>query len=352
MIDPTLPLIDLHRHLDGSVRLETILDLGHKHNLPLPAHDIESLRPYVQVTEPQPGIMAFIAKFEWMTGILADYNACHRVAFESVEDVWKEKLDYAELRFSPWFMSQPHGLDPAGVVEAVVDGTRAAMQDTGMRIGLIGILSRTYGPEIAWQELDALLTQRDHLVGLDLAGDEANFPGELFVRHMKKARDVGWQITCHAGEAAGADSVWQAIRELGATRIGHAVYTLQDPSLMDYMAENRIGIESNLTSNVQTSTVPNYASHPLRIFLEHGIPATINTDDPGISHITLLHEYRIAAPAAGLTVEQIRLAQQNALEIAFLTADEKQSLRVKKEASSQRVRDESPGNPTPGEKNA
>lgn len=327
MIDPSLPIIDLHRHLDGSLRLETILDLGRKHNLPLPAWDVEDLRPHVQVTEPQPGVMAFIAKFRWMTGVLVDYEAVRRVAYENVEDAHKEGLDYVELRFSPWFMSQPHGLHPTGVVEAVVDGVSAASRHLEMPVNLIGILSRTYGPEVAWKELQALLTQRDRLVALDLAGDEANYPGDLFVSHLRAARETGWKITVHAGEAAGPESVWQAIRDLGANRLGHAVHAIEDPRLMEYLAEQRIGVEANLTSNVQTSTVPNYASHPLRRFLEYGILATINTDDPGISNITLAYEYQVAAPAAGLTPEQIRQAQHNALETAFLSDVEKATLQ-------------------------
>ncbi len=326
MINPNFPLIDLHRHLDGSIRLETILDLGRQHNLQLPAWDIESLRPYVQVTEPQPGVMAFIAKFQWMVGVLVDYADCKRVAYENVEDAREEGLDYVELRFSPWFMAESHGLDPIGVVEAIVDGIEEAKNDTDMKVNLIGILSRTYGPESAKKELNALLNFRDHFVGLDLAGDEANFPGELFVDHLNTARDVGWHVTVHAGESAGAESIWQAIRELGAERIGHAVNAVGDRKLMHYMAENQIGIEANLTSNVQTSTVSDYASHPLRTFLEFGILGTINTDDPGISGIDLIYEYEVAAPAAGLTQEQIHQAQRNALEVAFLSQTEKNEL--------------------------
>ena len=326
MIDSSLPLIDLHRHLDGSVRLETILELGRQHNLPLPADDVEGLRPYVQVTEPQPGLMAFFAKFKWMIGVLIDYDACWRIAYENVEDLRAEGLDYAELRFSPWFMAEPHRLDPAGVVEAVVDGVEAACRHFSYPVKLTGIISRHYGTDIAWKELEALLSQRDHLVALDLAGDEANFPARQYVEHINKARDAGWQITAHAGEAAGPESIWQAIQELGATRIGHAVHAVQDPVLIDTMRQQRIGIETSLTSNVQTSTVPDYPRHPLRQFLESGLLATINTDDPGISGITLADEYQVAAPAAGLSPDQIRQAQRNALEIAYLTPSEKTAL--------------------------
>jgi adenosine deaminase len=325
VIDPDFPLIDLHRHLDGNVRLETILDLGRQHNLPLPAWDVESLRPHIQVSDPQVGVMAFIAKFKWLTAVMVDYEACQRIAYENVEDAYREDIDYIELRFSPWFMAEPNKLDPMGVVEAVIDGVNAGTRDFDIKVNLIGIISRTYGPMVATKELEALLSQRDHLIALDLAGDEVNQPGELFIDHFKRAREVGWQITAHAGEAAGSESIWQAIDELGATRIGHALHAIKDPRLMDFMIENGIGIESNLTSNVQTSSVPDYASHPLRSFLERGLLATINTDDPVISNIDLHHEYNVAAPAAGLTPEQAQQAQRNALTIAFLTPEEKAS---------------------------
>jgi adenosine deaminase len=336
-IDPNLPLIDLHRHLDGSVRLETILDLGRQHDLPLPAWEVESLRPYVQVTQPQPGVMAFIEKFKWMTAVLVDYQACQRVAYENVEDARNEGLDYVELRFSPAFIAQANDLDPAGVTEAIIDGVRAGERETGLPANLIGIISRTYGPQRAWTELEALLQHRQGLVGLDLAGDEANYPGELFTDHIRRAREAGLHITVHAGESAGPESVWQAIKELRALRIGHAVHAVEDPQLIEYMREHGIGIEANLTSNVQTSTVADYAGHPLRIFLQHGLLATINTDDPGISGIDLNYEYEVAAVKAGLSQEQIHQAQRNALEIAFLSEGEKVKLLSKKKGSQPKI---------------
>lgn len=330
MIDARLPLIDLHRHIDGSVRLTTILDLGKRHEIRLPGATIEELRPHVQVMERQPGVMAFIGKMLWMTAVLADADACRRVARENVEDAQSEGIDYIELRFSPWFMAEPHKLDPARVVAAVVEGVAEGVQATSVRVNLIGILSRTYGTEIAHQELQALLTQREHIVALDLAGDEAKFPPRLFLKHFQRGRDVGWHVTVHAGESAGPESVWDAVRLLGAKRIGHGVRAMEDEALINFLAENRIGIEANLTSNVQTSTVPDLMSHPLREMLGRGLLASINTDDPGVSAIDLRHEFEIAAPAAGLSRDQIRQAQANALETAFLSADEKAALRKRK----------------------
>lgn len=334
MIDPDYPLIDLHRHLDGNVRLETILDLGTRYNLPLPAMDVEGLKPYIQVTEPQVSVMAFIEKFDWLTRVMVNYEACRRIAYENVEDAYLEGIDYIELRFSPWFMSRPHDLDPAGVVSAIIQGVEEGQQAFDIKVNLIGIISRTYGVEIADFELAALLEHHEKLVALDLAGDEVNYPPELFSSHFQRAAEVGWSITVHAGESVGPESVWDAIEILGAKRIGHGLRAIEDPELMRYLAENQVGIESNITSNVQTSSVSTFADHPIRDFLEAGIPASINTDDPVISNIDLRHEYEVAAPAAGLTPGQIFQAQKNALATAFLPPEEREFLLEKKRRSS------------------
>ncbi|MGL5283025.1 MAG: adenosine deaminase, partial [Plesiomonas shigelloides] len=140
--------------------------------------------------------------------------------------------------------------------------------------------------------------------------------------------------TVHAGEAAGAASMWQAIQQLGAERIGHGVKAIEDPRLMDYLAEHRIGIESALTSNVQTTTVSALAAHPLKTFLQHGIVASINTDDPAVEGIEIAHEYNVAAPAAGLTPAQIRQAQENGMHQAFLSDSDKAELRAQARARS------------------
>src|SRR5262249_35655173 len=144
LMDPKLPFIDLHRHLDGNVRLQTILDLGREHNVRLPGDTIETLRPHVQVTEVMPDLVTWLAKLHWMIAVLGDYRACQRIARENVEDAKAEGLDYVELRFSPYFMAGPNSLNPAKVVEAVVAGIEEGRAKTGMKVKLIGILSRTF----------------------------------------------------------------------------------------------------------------------------------------------------------------------------------------------------------------
>ncbi|XBS71903.1 adenosine deaminase [Acerihabitans sp. KWT182] len=323
MIDKTLPLTDIHRHLDGNIRAQTILELGRRFGLPLPADNLEELRTFVQVTRAEPDLVSFLQKLDWGVAVLGSLDACRRVAYENVADAAALGLDYSELRFSPYYMAMKHHLPLPGVVEAVIDGVRAGCDDHDITVRLIGILSRTFGEDACTQELDAILSGGDGIVALDLAGDELGFPGSLFLNHFNRARDAGLHITVHAGEAAGPESIWQAINELGAQRIGHGVKAIEDPRLMDFLALHRIGIESCLTSNVQTSTVPSLEQHPLKRFLESGILATINSDDPAVQGIDLDYEYRVAAPEAGLSAAQIRTAQQNGLTVAFLREDEK-----------------------------
>ncbi len=329
MITKNLPLTDLHRHLDGNIRTQTILELGQKFGIALPANDIAGLTPHVQIVEAEPSLVAFLSKLDWGVAVLGDLDACRRVAYENVEDALRAQIDYAELRFSPYYMAMKHNLPVAGVVEAVVDGVTAGVRDFGIKANLIGIMSRTFGTDACQKELDAILSQKDRIVAVDLAGDELGQPGELFVKHFTQVKDAGLNVTVHAGEAAGAQSMWQAIQQLGATRIGHGVKAIHDPKLMDYLAENKIGIESCLTSNVQTSTVDSLANHPLKQFLEHGVMACINTDDPAVEGIELPHEYEVAAPLAGLTPAQIRQAQINGLDLAFISEGEKQALKDK-----------------------
>src|SRR6185295_16238287 len=213
------------------------------------------------------------------------------------------------------------------VVEAACDALEEARGTIPVKAKLIGIISRHYGPETGRVELAAAIRGRDRgVVALDLAGDEANFPGELFVRHFREAREAGLRVTVHAGEAAGAASVRQAVTELGAERIGHGVRAVEDAAVLELLAERRIALEVCPTSNLQTSTVADYRSHPLPALLRRGLAVTLNTDDPGISGIDLAHEYRVAAAELGLSAAELRRLQENAVAAAFLTPEERSEL--------------------------
>lgn len=319
------PLVELHRHLDGNVRIETVLDLARRHGLPLPAWTVEGLRPHVQITEREPSLVAFIAKFALLRRVMVDYDAVRRIVRENLEDAAREGIDYIELRFSPAFMAEEHGLDPAGVVEAACEALAEGVE--GVSAKLIGIISRHYGPEAGWRELAAILHGRGRgVVALDLAGDEAGFPGELFVEHFRQAREAGLRTIAHAGEAAGAASVRQAVEGLGAERIGHGIRALEDSAVVDLLLERGIPLEVCPTSNVHTSTVPDLKSHPLPHLLERGLAVTLNTDDPSISGIDLTHEFRVAREELGLGEADLRRMQETALAAAFLSDEERARL--------------------------
>lgn len=326
MIDNTLPLLDLHRHLDGNIRPATIWDLAKKNNIALPTTLFDNFIPYVQIQHSESDLLAFLKKLDWGVAVLKDLNDIKRVAFENVEDAYNAGLHYAELRFSPYYMSMNHHLPISDVVAAVIDGINMGMKTFNVKINLIGILSRTFGVEQCQFELDALLNHKEHLVAIDLAGDEYNFPGELFVEHFKQVRNAELQVTVHAGEAGGAKSVWQAINELGATRIGHGVATIEDEKLMSYMVNNSIAIESCLTSNFQTGTVTDLSKHPLKSFLDCGIKACLNTDDPAVQGIEIKHEYELAQQVLKLNDDEISQLQKNAIDVCFLSDTEKKAL--------------------------
>ena len=321
------PLVELHRHLDGNVRIETVLDLCRRHGLELPAWTVEELRPHVQILEREPSLVHFIAKFELLRRAMVDYDAVRRIVRENLEDAAREGIDYIELRFSPYFMGETHGLDTFGVVDAVCDALEEGRGTIPVKAKLIGIIARNYGPEIGRVELAAAIRGRERgVVALDLAGDEAGYPGELFVRHFQEAREAGLRTIAHAGEAAGAESVRQAVLGLRAERIGHGIRAIEDPAVLDLLAKRGITLEVCPTSNLHTSTVRDYRSHPLPALLRRGIRCTLNTDDPSISGLDLAHEYRVAAEELGLSAAEIRRMQETAVEAAFLTPEERAEL--------------------------
>lgn len=326
MINKQLPLVDLHRHLDGNIAPKTVWELAQKHNIELPGNSLEEFTPHAQIQGQTSDLLAFLEKLDYGVSVLADFDAVYRVAYENVADAKAQQLDYTELRFSPHYMAMAFNLDMTELVNVVADAVAAGSRDFGVKTNLIGILSRTFGTETCMKELDAILAHKDKVIALDLAGDELNFPATQFVDHFKKARGAGLQITVHAGEAAGPESIWDAINLLGATRIGHGVAAIKDMKLMDYLVENTISIESCPTSNYQTATISDIRQHPLRTFFDHGVNVFLNTDDPAVSNIDILNEYKVAQEILGFNSEELSQIQRNGVKAAFLSDAEKQAL--------------------------
>jgi adenosine deaminase len=318
--DKNLPLVDLHRHLDGNIPPKLIWQLAHEYSIELPANSESELAKHVVIQDKTSDLLSFLQKLDYGVSVLATPEACYEVAYENVVMAKREGVDYAELRFSPFFMAKAFNLPLHAVVDAVVEGVKAGNAAHKTQYQLIGILSRTFGIEACHRELASILAYSDHIIALDLAGDEVNYPAHMFVEHFKLARNAGLQVTVHAGEAAGPESVWDAINLLGAQRIGHGVAVAQDRKLIDFMLKHDIGIESCLTSNYQTGTWIDIKNHPIRTFLECGLSVSLNTDDPGISDIDIKHEYCIASNTVSLTLKQIRQIQLNGYNQQFLKA--------------------------------
>lgn len=326
MFNKQLPLVDLHRHLDGNIRPQTIWQLAQKNNIQLPTDNFEAFIPHVQIMDSEADLIAFLKKLDWGVGVLKTLDDVVRIGFENVEDAYNANIDYAELRFSPYYIAMTHNLPIEGVVEAIIEGVNQGKEKFATKTNLIGILSRTFGVEHCQTELNALLAYKEALVAVDLAGDEYNFPGSLFESHFAQVRDAGLNVTVHAGEAAGPESVWHAIEKLGATRIGHGVACASDQKLMDYMRDHQISLESCLTSNYQTGTIKDIADHPVKTFLQNELLVCLNTDDPAVENIELPGEYVLAESVLGFSNEQISQLQRNAVQMSFLSAQEKENL--------------------------
>jgi adenosine deaminase len=318
-INSTLPLTDLHRHLEGSVRLATVLEISRQYGQSLPAWNLAGLQEAVWIEQPAADIVTILPKFDLLRQIFVNEEVIRRVTHECLEDAAAEGLTHVELRFSPYFMAEIHGLSPMAVTAAVCEAWQENHGRFAMTSNLILILSRTYGPGICSQEMDcALQYHHQGIVGVDLAGDEKRWPAKLFEEEFRKAQHAGLNVTAHAGEFAGTESIRETITSLKPQRLGHAVRAMDDPDLMDEIARLKIAVECCPTSNYLTACIPNLAGHPLPMFLEHGICATLNTDDPALmGGLTIQDEYRHAAMDMGLTKRQLDTVQLNGSMAAF-----------------------------------
>ncbi|GAA3627635.1 adenosine deaminase [Kineosporia mesophila] len=305
-------MIDLHRHLEGSLRVSTILELAHRDGHPLAlVPDPEDL---LVARGPLGGLVPFLTKVDVAASAFPGPDDWNRAAREAVDDAAADGLDYLELRFSPWFISQETGLAPEAVIDAVADGIKTEHR---VEVGLIGILLRDLGPERGLDQVETLLSRRETFCAVDLAGNEAGVPAREFVPAFARARDAGLHVTVHAGEGAGPASVWEAVRHLGAERIGHGVRSAEDPQLMEHLAGKGITLEVALTSNLHTGVARSYRGHPVHALLAAGVPVALATDDPRASAITLSGEFERATNDVGLDPEQIARIRQDARRARF-----------------------------------
>lgn len=323
-----MPKIDLHRHLEGSLRLSTLGDIAHQHGVDLPSLNLEELRPYVQVVDGEtPDFLGFLAKFELLRRFYSSRDAVERIAYEAVADAAVDNVRYLELRFNPVALAINQSFNLEDVVDWVILAVNQAQSEHPIQARLIIQIGRAepqYARRLAEIAADR---QAGGIVALDLAGDEINYPiTSEFVNVFQWAKKQGLHVTIHAAEAGPPGNIKEAVEKLGAQRIGHGVRAREDIAIMDLLKREQITLEICPTSNMQTGIVPKLAQHPLFAFYQLGIPVTINTDDPSISNITLTDEFLVAARSINVPFQALCQMVLNAAKASFLPELEKERL--------------------------
>ncbi len=324
-----LPKAELHVHLDGSIRPETLLDLAKKQNIDLPFSDVPSLRKYLQVGKVVTDLEAYIKRFDITLSVMQTENALFRTAFELAEDAARENIRLLEMRFSP-ILHTKKGLNMETIMDATIEGLRAAENKYNIRTGVIVCGIRHMEPETSLQLAELTVAYKNRgAIGFDLAGAEYNYPAKHHVEAFYTIRNNNINCTVHAGEAYGPKSVHQAIHYLGAHRIGHGTHLIEDMDLMDYVNDHRIALEICLSSNLHTGSVQSLHNHPLRRFLDYGLRVTLNTDNRLFSDTTVSKEFFLAQKTFNLTEEEIKKIVMFGFKSAFMHYRERKKLLLK-----------------------
>lgn len=322
-----LPKVELHRHLEGSLRLQTMLDVARKHGLTMPANVVRLSRLVQVQDEDNFTFDNFLSKFNTLRMFYRSPEVIERITHEAVEDAAKDNVRYMELRFTPVALSRAERFPLEDVTDWVCKAARDAEKKYKVIVRLIASVNRHEPLELAEQVAwIAVEKGRENIVGLDLAGNEAEYPAAPFIPLFNEARQAGLKITIHAGEWAGAQNVREAIEKFSADRIGHGVRVLEDDFTTALAREHGTVFEVCLTSNYQTGVVKSLASHPAPQMLARNLNVTFNTDDPSISQITLSNEYRVAVEELKIPRETLQERILAAAQAAFLPEGEKKKL--------------------------
>jgi adenosine deaminase len=330
----SLPKVELHRHLEGSLRLSTMLDIARKHGMTIPANVVRLSRLVQVQDEDNFTFDNFLAKFNTLRMFYRSPEVIERITHEAVEDAAKDNVRYLELRFTPVALSRAERFPLENVVDWVVKAAKEAEKKYKVMVRLIASVNRHEALELAEQVAwIAVEKGRENIVGLDLAGNEAQFPARPFLSLFKEARQSGLSVTIHAGEWSGAANVREAIEVFGAQRIGHGVRVVEDDFTTALARETGTAFEVCMTSNYQTGVVPALDAHPAPKMLNAGLNVTLNTDDPSISQITLGNEYRMAVQDLKIPLDTLKQRIVAAAAASFLPENDKNKLvqNLKKE---------------------
>ena len=323
------PKVELHEHLDGGLRPETIIELAEERNIILPSHDRDELKAWFSKGSAEKSLSLYLEAFSVTVSVMQDKESLKRVAMEELEDLAKDNVVYAEIRFAP-ILHTEKGLSMEEVVEAVLEGLQEGRRKTGVEFGLILCAMRHQSPELSLEvaELAVAFSERG-VVGFDLAGDESGNPAKKHIKAFEFIRAHNFNLTIHAGEAFGLESIWQAIQICGAQRIGHGTRLTDDMlikdgqilkmgSLAHFIEDKRIPLEMCLTSNIGTGAVKSYAEHPFPIFYRNHFRVFLSSDNRLMSNTNLTEEMAIATEEYNLTLADLEKITLNAMKSAFI----------------------------------
>ncbi len=322
-----MPKAELHLHLDGSLRIDTALDLARTRGVEAPT-TFEGMRSVLVGPDQVADQAQLLLAFDLPIALMQDAEALERTAADLAEDKARDNVRYAEVRWAPLLHTE-RGLSGRAVVDAVWRGSRATARRYGTEVRLIATLMRSHEPEanLAFVRDLAEGGYPDGLVGVDLAGDEARFPDpELHRPAIELARSIGLHVTLHAGEWGGAPQVARSLT-LGPERIAHGPRSIDDPALVAELARRGTWLDLCPTSNTQANVVPTLAHHPLRRLAQAGVRVTLNTDDLTVSDITLSEEYARTVEHIGLSLPELWGLDLAAIEAAFCDEATKAGLR-------------------------
>jgi adenosine deaminase len=334
-----LPKVELHCHLDGSMRLETIWDLARSRNVKLPAKSLDELRElFLPQTTPR-DLVDYLGRFEYTLAVLQDAEALTRTAYELAMDNAAENVLYLEVRYSP-ILHTHKGMKLTQVMNAVLDGLAKAEREADIKTGVIVCGLRNISPDVSLRLAELTVAYKHQgVVGFDLAGFEDNYPAKDHNGAFYLIRKNNINCTVHAGEAYGPDSIKQALHNLNTHRIGHGTRLKEDGDLLNYVNDHRIPLEICLSSNVHTGAVKSLEEHPLRLYYDWGLRLTLNTDNRLMSDTTLTNEYLIACQTFGLTKRDLKNIIIMGFKSAFMSHKDKVAIlsRVLRMLSKEQV---------------
>lgn len=323
----TFPKIELHRHLEGTFDPRTLFEIATKNGLDVPTDFDEFKRTIQFPKDEEPDFLLFLSKFrtDWYRSL----EDVERITYQSVYNMKHDGIFYIELRFSPEHFALQNDFDRKEITRLVISTANKAAADAGFNIKYLITFNRNKQTQEEMLSLYDMILDLDEpdIVGIDLAGDELNFPPDLFDKFFEKIKkDKKYKATVHAGEVTKSDQIWTAVKKLYARRIGHGTSTIDDPELQEYLKEHFIVLEQCITSNYQTGSWKDEKNHPLGRLFRGGVPVTINSDDPSIQDTDLTDDYVKAVKYFDLSLEDLVKTNLTALNAAFITKDEKTRL--------------------------